>query len=168
MIKIVQLNDLDTLLKISKDTFFETFAKDNSIEDTEKYLKTHLNINKLKQELQNKNSKFYFCYHQSEVVGYLKVNINEAQTEPLLPDALEIERIYILNKFHGHGLGYLLMNKSIQIAKDLSIKEIWLGVWEHNIKALKFYNKLGFNQFSQHVFKLGEDEQIDLLLKKTI
>jgi ribosomal protein S18 acetylase RimI-like enzyme len=164
-IKTVKLSDLNSLMEISRETFYETFAKDNSIEDTNKYLSENVTEEKLTKELNNTNSRFYFCYFKSELAGYLKVNISTAQTESLLPDALEIERIYILNKFHGQGLGKALMEKAIQTTKELSINEIWLGVWEHNIKALKFYNKLGFNQFSQHIFKLGEDEQTDILMK---
>lgn len=162
------IDELEVLQKISQETFYETFAKDNSISDTEKYLLENFSKEKLSQELANTDSKFFLCYKDSEIAGYLKVNIKSAQTEPVLPQALEIERIYILNKYHGSGMGKALMDKSFLLAKNLSIKEVWLGVWEHNVKAIKFYNKLGFNQFNQHIFKLGDDEQIDLLLKKIL
>ncbi len=164
-IKKINVSDLEALQTISKDTFYETFAKDNTVEDTNKYLNENFSVEKLTKEITNQDSLFYFCYSNSEVAGYLKLNISTAQTESLLPEALEIERIYVLKKFHGLGIGKALMEKSIHSAKELSKNEIWLGVWEHNIKALKFYNKLGFNQFSKHIFKLGEDEQIDIMMK---
>lgn len=99
------------------------------------------------------------------VIGYLKINTGDAQTEIQDSQTLEIERIYVLKEFHGKKVGQLLYEKAIQIATGLKVNYIWLGVWEQNLRALQFYKKNGFLAFDKHMFKLGNDEQIDIMMK---
>ena len=102
------------------------------------------------------------------VIGYLKINTGDAQTEIQDSQTLEIERIYVLKEFHGKKVGQLLYEKAIQIATGLKVNYIWLGVWEQNLRALQFYKKNGFLAFDKHMFKLGNDEQIDIMMKLTL
>jgi ribosomal protein S18 acetylase RimI-like enzyme len=103
-----------------------------------------------------------------EVVGYLKLNFGQSQTELKDSKALEIERIYVLKEFQGKNIGQLLYEKAIQIANQNNAEYVWLGVWEENEKAIKFYTKNGFVAFDKHIFKLGDDEQTDIMMKLTL
>ncbi|EOH92897.1 hypothetical protein UAW_02938 [Enterococcus haemoperoxidus ATCC BAA-382] len=164
-IKKITLNDLVALKALSIKTFTDTFAKDNTPEDLKEYLDQAYTEEKLANELQNQDSEFYFIYSEDQLAGYLKINVNEAQTETIEEDALEIERIYIDSNFKRLGLGKMLYHKAIERAKELNKTSIWLGVWEKNFSAMKFYHKMGFTQVGQHSFYMGEDEQIDLIMK---
>jgi diamine N-acetyltransferase len=157
--------DIDQLQKIGKQTFYETFAADNSEADMTTYLNEGFSIQKLIQELNDSNTEFYFVTLNDSVVGYLKINLAQSQTELKTENALEIERIYILNEYQGKKVGQLLFDKAIQIARVNKVSFVWLGVWEKNIRAINFYKKNGFVEFDKHIFKLGEDEQIDLMMK---
>src|SRR5690606_2609409 len=77
---------------------------------------------------------------------------------------LEIERIYVLKDFHGKKVGQLLYDKAIEVAKEKKSDYIWLGVWEENPRAINFYKKNGFVEFDKHIFKLGNDEQLDIMM----
>jgi len=167
-IKKITLNDLAALKALSIKTFTDTFAKDNTPKDLKEYLDQAYTEEKLANELQNKDSEFYFIYSNEELSGYLKINVNDAQTETIEEDALEIERIYIDSNFKRLGLGKMLYHKAIERAKELNKTSIWLGVWEKNFSAMKFYHKMGFTQVGQHSFYMGEDEQIDLIMKKEL
>lgn len=101
------------------------------------------------------------------MAGYLKVNIDGAQTEKMGNESLEIERIYIRSKFQKHGLGKYLLNTAMEIAIERNKKKIWLGVWEKNENALAFYKKMGFVQAGAHSFYMGDEEQIDFIMTKT-
>lgn len=107
-------------------------------------------------------------YFNNEVAGYLKVNTNDAQSEEMGNESLEVERIYIRNKFQRKGLGKYLINKAIEVAIGQIKKMIWLGVWEKNDKAIAFYKKMGFVQTGAHSFYMGDEEQIDLIMTKTL
>ena len=101
----------------------------------------------------------------NQILGYLKVNWGAAQKESLNEEALEIQRIYVLQEFQGQQIGQQLLLQAIAIAKNKKVASIWLGVWENNHKALQFYKKNGFEAFDKYVFTLGNEAQTDLLLR---
>ncbi len=168
IVRKATISDLKILKEISKTTFIETFASENSSENMTQYLESAFTDEKLIGELTNNNSEFYFAEIEQEVVGYLKVNFNDSQTELKVSNALEIERIYVLKEFHGKNVGQILYDKAIEIAKYKSLNNVWLGVWEQNPRAIRFYEKNGFKVFDKHIFKLGEDEQTDIMMKLEI
>lgn len=167
-IRKLNITDLENLQKISITTFRETFEEVNTEEDMQKYLTENLSLEKLKAELENPNSEFYFSEKENQILGYLKLNFGDAQTENQGNEALEIERIYVLKEFLPLKIGQILFEKSIEIAKEKNMKFIWLGVWEENKRAIRFYEKNGFEVFGKHDFILGEDVQTDLLMKLKI
>ena len=167
-IRQANLVDLAALQAMGRKTFAETFAANNSAENLAAYLEEGFLEEKLRAELQNENSQFYFAEIDGEVLGYLKVNYAEAQTEAQDPDALEIERIYVLKEYHGKKVGALLYEQALAIAKERKAPYIWLGVWEENPRAIRFYQKLGFLEFGEHIFQLGDDAQRDVLMKKDL
>jgi diamine N-acetyltransferase len=167
-IKKVNIDEVNQLQQIAITTFVSTFGADNNQKDMEDYVADKLAINQLKSELLNPNSQFYFALDNEQVIGYLKVNVKDAQTEAQGNDAMEIERIYVLDAYHGLKVGQLLYNYAIQLASELNVKRIWLGVWEENKRAIKFYEKNGFSVFGQHVFVLGDDKQTDYLMEKIL
>lgn len=157
--------DIDQLQKISRQTFSETFSAVNTEENMKKYLDEEFKTEKLSSELKDKNAEFYFATFDNTVIGYLKLNIGQSQTELKEDNALEIERIYVLKEFHGKNVGQLLYEKAIQLARQKKAEYVWLGVWEDNTRAINFYKKNGFIEFDKHIFKLGNDDQTDIMMK---
>ncbi len=95
----------------------------------------------------------------------MKLNFGQSQTELKDDKAIEIERIYVLKEFHGNKVGQILYDKAIEVARQKNADYVWLGVWEENPRAINFYKKNGFVEFDKHIFKLGEDEQTDIMMK---
>ncbi len=164
-IRKITVSDLHELQEIGIRTFEETFASENSKEDMKKYLENSFASEKMKAELADKNSEFYFALFKGKAIGYLKVNSGQSQTEIKSEDAMEIERIYVLKEFHGKKAGQVLFDKAIEIARVNNMKYVWLGVWEENHRAIRFYEKNGFVAFDKHIFKLGNDKQTDIMMK---
>jgi ribosomal protein S18 acetylase RimI-like enzyme len=165
IIKKVSLPDLEQLQTISKQTFIETFSDTNTEENLNIYLSEDLHIDRLKTEMRNPGSAFYFAILDKKIIGYLKINFGQAQTELKDNKAIEIERIYVLKEFLGKNIGWILWTKTLQIAKEINADYIWLGVWEKNQRAIHFYKKIGFVEFDKHTFKLGNDPQTDIMMK---
>jgi ribosomal protein S18 acetylase RimI-like enzyme len=168
LITRVGVEDLKKLQAISRVTFEQTFSEHNNDSDMETYLNSSFSDEKLISEIKNAHSEFYFAIEAEKIVGYLKVNTGDAQTEKKDMSAFEIERIYVDQKYLGKKIGQLLFNKAIEIAKAKCASYLWLGVWEENHRALAFYNKNGFVPFDKHIFKLGNDEQTDIMMKRPI
>lgn len=164
--------DLRALQGISRLTFSDTFAPFTPPQDLETHLATAYASEKLRRELSNPNSAFFFLeFHDDEntlPAAYLKINIGEAQTEPVDPDALEIERIYVRPDAKHMGLGTALIEFSMGIARQMGITRAWLGVWEHNEPAKAFYRSMGFVYHSEHPYPVGNDPQTDWILVRDI
>ena len=167
-IRKLDITDLENLQKISITTFRETFEEVNSEEDMQKYLDENLSLERLKNELENLDSEFYFIENENKNLGYLKLNFGNAQTEKVEENYFEIERIYVLKAFLGQKIGQILFDKAIEIGREKNLEYVWLGVWEENHRAIKFYEKNGFKVFGKHKFVLGKDVQTDLLMKLNI
>ena len=164
-IKECSSEDIIKIKYIGEKTFYETFSSQNTKEDMEDYLNENFSYEQIESEIKNNASKFYIVEHDKEVVAYMKVNFDQAQTEKGHNDTLEVQRIYVLQEYKSNHIGKRLIEKAIEMGRDHHLNYIWLGVWEDNINAIKFYEKQGFEKFDTHVFKLGEDEQTDDLMK---
>lgn len=164
-IRKATIADLETIQSISQKTFMETFAAMNTPENIDNYNQQSFNLEQLTSEINNPDSQYYLAFSESEAVGYLKINFGKAQTEEGKENSLEIQRIYVLQAFHGKKLGQLLVDKAIAVAQQTAVDYIWLGVWEENHRALQFYNKNGFVVFDKHIFTMGNDQQTDLLMQ---
>ncbi len=164
----VTAEDLDELRSIARQTFIETFSAQNTPENMVRYLEERLSPEKLAAEFRTEGSKFYFALLGKAVVGYLKVNTGRSQTEANGDGSLEIERIYVLKEFHGKNAGKALLMKAIECAREKGLEYVWLGVWEYNLRAREFYRRQGFVEFGSHIFRLGDDEQTDILMKLSV
>jgi ribosomal protein S18 acetylase RimI-like enzyme len=162
------LTEIEQLQAIGRQTFLETFADGNTQENMQQYLEEGFAIDKLTVELTNPYSEFFFAKIDDQVVGYLKINFGQAQTELNDNNALEIERIYVLKEFHGKKVGQILYDYAFDLAKNANADYLWLGVWEENPRAINFYKKNGFVEFDKHIFRLGDDEQTDIMMKLKI
>ena len=167
-IRKVSLSDLIQLQKIGRQTFYETFAALNTEENMSAYLEKGFSIDKLTAELNDKDSEFYFASIDNNVIGYLKLNFGQAQTELKHDNALEIERIYVLKEFHGKKVGQIFYDKALEVARQRKVDYVWLGVWEENPRAISFYKKNGFEELDKHIFVVGDDEQTDIMMKLTL
>lgn len=168
IIREASAEDFKAVQLIGRETFFETFAQSNTEADMNKYLAESFSDEKVKTELSNPDSLFFIAWDGEKSVGYLKVNLGKAQTELQDETSLEIERIYVKSLYHGKKVGQLLYEKALEIAQLYKKSSIWLGVWEANPKAIRFYEKNGFVAFDKHIFKMGEDEQIDIMMRKVL
>ena len=124
-IKKVTVSDCENLVKIAKTTFSETFLEHNTTENLEKYLSENITFNHLKSQIENPNSVFYIAFTNNEIVGYLKLNFAQAQTELQDKTGLEIERIYVLKAYQNQKIGQIFMEKSFSIAIDMNLKYIF-------------------------------------------
>lgn len=152
------------LQEISCQTFKESYATYNTEEDMEAYIKEYFNETSLKYSINDKQTLFYLAKEANEIVAYIKTNFKSIPNASLQGKGIELERIYVLKSCIGKGLGDLLLQKAIKVAIENQCDYLWLGVWEHNIRAISFYKKNGFQIIGEHQFLLGKDVQKDHLM----
>ena len=166
IIRTATAKDAEAIALLSRETFYETFARYNTEEDMDKFMHEQFSKELLMAEVGTDENIFLAAFAENELLGYTKMK--ESKNPPALGNAkaIEIARIYTSQKTIGKGIGKALMQKAIDTAKELQKEIIWLGVWEHNAHAIEFYKKWGFEKFAEHDFVLGNDVQTDWLMKK--
>ena len=157
--------DAEMLAEVGGQSFYDTFAKDNSPEDMEDYLAKAFGIEQVAKEIADEKTIFLIVEMDSQTAGYVKLRVNEAPVCITRENPIEIERFYILQSWHGRGLAQSLMQRCIEEAKNRGHQTIFLGVWEHNQRAIAFYQKCGFTKVGEHPFLLGKDLQTDWLME---
>ena len=162
------IEDLSDLCSFSRDIFFETFKDTCSPEDMGAILDDKYNVDRIRSELLNPASTFFFLYMDGALVGYIKINDAPAQTDIQDEDALELERIYVSKEVQDSGLGSYLMEQTVAMTKQKGKQYIWLGVWEKNKKAISFYQKHGFYKIGTHEFVIGDDVQMDFIMRRDL
>ena len=153
---------------ISRQTFYETFAADNTKENMEKFMREQFTRGKLMLEVGTPENTFLIAYYNKDIAGYVKLRDAGVPKSLGSKNALEIARLYAMKHMIGKGAGRVLMQASIDIAKEKNKEVLWLGVWEKNQRAIDFYTKWGFEKFEETNFLLGDDLQRDWLMRKRL
>ncbi len=164
--KKCETEDLELLKSISTSTFKAAFESQNDPEDFKNYLNRAFSKKQLMEELKTPDTTFYFACKDNELVGYFKVNRNKAQSEFQESEGMELERIYVISSYQGQGIGLRMLSFAESIAQQEDKTYLWLGVWEKNPKAIRFYERHGYIKFGTHPYYIGTDKQTDWLLKK--
>jgi ribosomal protein S18 acetylase RimI-like enzyme len=160
--------DVDILLYLSRKIFDESFHALNTTENMLAYMDQAYNREQLNKELLDGNSEHYFICDHEQKVGFLKINWAPAQSDIRDPESLEVQRIYVDGAYQNKGLGALLLEKAMQRAREMGMKYVWLGVWEKNPHAIRFYQRHGFEIFGTHPFVMGDEVQTDILMRQFI
>ena len=160
--------DAEALAKLGGQTFRETFAAVNTEEDMRRYVENNFSARALAAELKNPLSRFFIAESGGAAVAYMKMNFGAAQTERVSENAAEVQRLYVAAACKGRGIGTRLLSLAGSCAKEAGASVLWLGVWENNFAARKFYEKLGFSRVGAHTFVLGGDAQTDLIMQKNL
>lgn len=159
------LSDLPELLVLARTSFLQAFTAGNKPENVQAYLAEAFNVAQLTIEMENPASTFIVASLDGELVGYTKLNLSAAQADVNDPASVEVARLYTLEKVWGTGLGQLLLDAAIDFGRQEGKTWLWLGVWEHNARAIRFYEKNGLRIFGSHPFPFGDEIQNDWLMR---
>jgi ribosomal protein S18 acetylase RimI-like enzyme len=157
-------HDAEIIADISRQTFYDSFAAQNTKENMDKFMREQFSKEALIKEVGAEGNIFLVALAEDEIVGYVRMRESENPAELGEADAIEIARIYTTQQ--SKGVGQALIQECFKIAGEKRKKIVWLGVWEHNHRAISFYTRWGFEKFGEHVFMLGDDVQTDWLMKK--
>ncbi|QHL88676.1 GNAT family N-acetyltransferase [Nibribacter ruber] len=166
--RLATAEDASVLADLGWRTFDETFAAYNKPEDMEAFRPTAYTTDLQAEELADPNTVFLLVEAEGEAVAYVKWNTAAAPTEISGQKPFQISRLYLLQAWTGRGLGDTLMQMSLDRAKENGHDTVWLTVWESNERAIRFYQKYGFEEAGELTFVLGQDVQRDLYMQRKV
>ena len=167
-IRQATVEDAAMIADMSRRTFYDSFAAQNTPEDIAQYMGTQFTREALMAEVGMPGNIFLLAYLGADPVGYTRLLEHEAPPEMGQGPAIEIVRLYAEQAAIGKGVGSALMRSAIDLGREKGKEWIWLGVWEHNLRAIAFYTKWGFEKFGEHPFILGSDTQTDWWMRKKL
>ena len=159
--------DAATLSEFAERTFRDTFGPDNTLENMDLYVAGVFGVERQHAELADPRGSVLLIELNASVVGYAQMTSGAPPHGIGSTPAIELQRFYIAQEYHGLGLAQRLMRRTLDTAFEHDAKTLWLGVWERNARAISFYRKLGFADVGAHVFMLGNDQQIDRIMSRT-
>ncbi len=169
-IRRVELSDAETLASLGAETFYDTFVGTCSVEDMDGYLRATYSVEQVRRELSDPHDQFYFAEVEGVPVGYIRMK-EDYEGLPLMKQwrAFECKRLYVKKEFHKTGVAQALMDFFMDYAIRNQYEVVWLGVWEFNYRAQRFYSKYGFVPNGHgHPFPIGNTPQTDIWLWKFI
>lgn len=169
-IRPARLEDAEPLAALAAQSFRDAFASENSAEDIEAYVSESFSSERLRAELLDDKNTFLIAFSRkaSAPDGYAKLRSGEPDPSVTGPDSIELHRLYVDRNAIGSGVGAALMRASFEAARRDGRKTLWLGVWEKNLRAIAFYERWGFETVGEHVFRLGSDDQTDLIMQRAV
>lgn len=157
--------DIPELRALAIKIFRDTFTELNTPENLEAFLERDYSIEAFEREFKEADSRYFFI-SEEKPIGYLRLRSNPEVEHLLGTNTIEVHRLYVDKNFHGKKVGDQLMQLAIDTAAAGKFDWIWLGVWSENPRAQRFYEKWGFERFSEHAFFMGDERQTDFLLKR--
>ncbi len=167
-IQTATADDASLIASISRETFYDSFAEQNTVADMQLFLDTQFTTEKLIAEVLDTSNIFFMAYVDDQPAGYCKMRQGSHKQLHPSTDAIEICRFYARKNVIGKGVGKAMMQYALSYAKSKNKKRVWLGVWEKNQRAIDFYRSFGFSKFGEHDFLLGTDLQRDWLMMKDL
>jgi len=163
-------DDAQLLTDLAYTTFWDAFAHHpkNAPDDLAHYMRQAFNLEQTTEELADPKSVFLIAEIDGEAAGYAKLIFDTTEPEIIAEWPVELNRLYSHQKFLGKGVGQALMDACLARAAEAGRDVMWLGVWEYNPRAQRFYEKNGFEFVGKHTFLLGSDPQTDLLMQKRL
>lgn len=168
VIRNVTSKDAELLTELGARTFAETFAADNTAANMTAYLAAAFNVKQQERELSDPDRFFKIAEIDDVPVGYALLRAGNGPAAITGEKPVELVRLYASQSVIGTGVGAALMKACLDESVSRGFDTIWLGVWEHNQRAQAFYRKWQFVEVGTHFFLLGDDEQRDLLMQKSL
>jgi len=164
-IRPAAFTDMPVLRDLAIETQISTFGEANTHENMAEFIALNYNLPQLQKEWAEPGSIYTMAWEGDQAAGFYRLRLSEEVNHLLGKNSIELQRLYVTKAFQGKKVGALMMQHTIEYARNKGFEWLWLGVWERNIKAQHFYTKWGFARFSQHTFYMGQDAQTDWLLK---
>lgn len=163
-IKVATSEDIPLLSQLSMDTFREAWLDNSNKEDLEYYVRENFSFQTIEAELNDPSMLYFIAFIDEKAAGYCKMQLNKSPDEVKLESALALHRIYVYKQFQNKGIGSLLLDMAINIARKENLKYIWLGVWNENTAGIRFYERAGFRKMGNYKFIMGNTVSDDYLM----
>lgn len=164
VIREIKKTDIPQMQKLAKGSFFEAYKTEFELPLLKDYIKTAFSLERLQEEVLDRNNHFIVSLQKNKMVGYVKLRLGKTPECLGKIKVIEIERIYTDSTMKRQGIGSGLIESAKEKAKTLNFEGVWLGVFQNNLRAVEFYKKQGFRIKGETIFMMGNEPQNDFIM----
>ena len=157
-------SDAPSLAVLAERTFRDAFGARNSPENMDLHCARVFGSDIQQREIEDPGLITTIAEAESHMIGFSQLRLASAHASVAAERPAELKRLYVVAASHGRGVGRDLLQDALDTAAREGCDWLWLGVWEHNPKAMTFYRKFGLEVVGTHAFMLGQDRQRDLIM----
>ena len=162
IIRPALIKDAAALASFAEKSFLDPFEKSNIPEDMNLYCESSFGPDLQTAEIANTALTTLLCMNDCDLLGFAQLRRGNAPSFLPSANSTELKRLCVDAQWHGKGVAKQLMDATIASAVGESANGLWLAVWEHNPRAIAFYEKYGFAAVGEQSFLLGNDQQRDI------
>jgi GNAT superfamily N-acetyltransferase len=166
-IRVATTADARAVSEFGRRVFYEAFAAQNTAEDMAAYLAASFGEDRQAAEIADRDAVTLLAEADATILAYAQLRRSSPPACVSGSDPVELVRFYVDRDWQGRGVAQALMQATDAAASTLG-RTIWLGVWEHNLRAIAFYVKCGFVDIGSHEFRLGQDRQTDRIMSRAV
>jgi diamine N-acetyltransferase len=167
-LRVATADQAATLAQVMERTFRATFGESTAEEHMAEHCRNSYRGAIQRAEIVDPDITTLLCTDGASIAGFAQVRSGERPACVPVSRAVELHRIYVDAPWHGKGVAALLMDAALDDATKRGADGVWLGVWENNPRAVRFYAKFGFVEVGEHIFQVGGDAQRDLLMYRAL
>ena len=156
-IKPAVVRDAEEVARVGRQSCIESHGRSASKRVIDAYIGVKFTAAAMEEELSDPQNIFYLVYHGQELAGYSKILLDAPHPNISLPSVTKLERLYLLEAYHGYKLGAELMQFNMDLSRKKGQRGMWLFVWTENGRAIRFYTKMGFRPIGNYDFQLTDD-----------
>jgi ribosomal protein S18 acetylase RimI-like enzyme len=161
-------DDAALVASMGTRTFVDSFGGSNRPEDIDEYVAVHFSMDQVSVELRDPATTFLLLFEHGAAIGYAKLVAGETPSTIRGPAPVELARIYLERDAIGKGHGAKLLHACLDTAGRKGFETIWLGVWDHNDRAIRFYERMDFRRAGELTFILGRQRQTDFVMERPV
>ncbi len=166
------MTDAPRIALFAREVFLATFGPGTTPpsdpDDLESYVTGAFGVLAQEAELADPACAYLLAESGDTLVGFALIRAGIADAVVTGPEPVEVQRFYVDHRWHGREVAPQLMARCIDMARTRGGRTLWLGVWEFNPRAIRFYSKQGFTDVGSHPFLLGNDLQTDRVMQRSL
>lgn len=144
------------IASIGKKSFRAAFEHlFNSREELFEYLEYTYDPVKLARSIRKENNVYFLAFCGGDAVGFTKTKKHSLNDQIESVAQMELQKIYVLPQYHGEGIGTALLKEVKNLAREIDPDYIWLDTHKSNDKAVRLYEKNGFQKMGNYFFTIG-------------
>ena len=149
-------------------TFYEAYFEQDEPDSLADYIHEAFAPNKIRAEIEGADAEFFIIFRNGRAVGYAKLRTGSKADGIESENSVELQRIYVVERVFGKGVGERLLRHCLETARARGFETLWLGVWEENRRAQRFYEKHGFRRVGTLTFPYGDTVGINHVMEKSL